>query len=143
MLILLLVTPLHWAAWNGHTRTATVLVEKGAAVNSTNSEGKQFHQRKGIKIFIYVLDNTPLHLATGNGHTQCSAVLVERGASTKQSDNKGRTAKDLKEATNGKATFTVVSLLNKKMRSRVTDEKEVCYLSFVVRCYMLTFRRNI
>lgn len=37
--IICAVTPLHWAAWNGHTKTAKILIDKGAAVNSTTQEG--------------------------------------------------------------------------------------------------------
>ena len=44
-------------------------------------------------------------------------------------DNKGRDAKDITEAKDSKggvSIFTVVNLLNKKMKSKSLEDKEVC-----------------
>ena len=55
------MTPLHSAAFNGHTNTVSALVkELGADVNAKNSDG-----------------HTPLHDATINTHTDTVVALVK------------------------------------------------------------------
>jgi ankyrin repeat protein len=52
-------TPIHWAAYNGHTECLNVLLERGAQVNVQSSKG-----------------STPLHLVAMMNHTECLNVLL-------------------------------------------------------------------
>ncbi|KIX03194.1 uncharacterized protein Z518_06746 [Rhinocladiella mackenziei CBS 650.93] len=56
-------TPLSWASENGHEDVARLLIEKGAAVDSTDEYGR-----------------TPLSWASGNGHEDVVRLLIEKGA---------------------------------------------------------------
>jgi len=56
-------TPLHWAAWHGHTDIARLLIEKGAEVNAKNAS-----------------QQTPLHSAAWHGHADIARLLIENGA---------------------------------------------------------------
>ncbi len=57
------LTPLHYAAWNGQAKTATLLIQKGANVNAVDT-------------FRW----TPLHWAAANDRAEVVAVLLENGA---------------------------------------------------------------
>jgi ankyrin repeat protein len=46
-------TPLHFASDNGHTDTASMLIEKGADIHEKDNNG-----------------STPFHIAAQNGHTE-------------------------------------------------------------------------
>lgn len=56
-------TPLHLAAYMGHTATVAELLDRGADVNAVNK-----------------YNNTPLHLAIDKGHTEAEELLSGRGA---------------------------------------------------------------
>jgi len=63
-------TPLHWAARNGHTDLARLLIEKGALVNARDN-----------------CQQTPLHFVARNGHTHLASLLIEKGADPNARDN--------------------------------------------------------
>jgi hypothetical protein len=66
------VTPLHYAAWNGHIEIARLLLQNGAEVNA-RSHG----------------DYTPLHCASFHGHVDILHLLVENGADLEAQNNDG------------------------------------------------------
>ena len=57
------LSPMHWAAHNGHAETVRVLVELGADVQSQDVNGF-----------------SPMHHAAQSGHVETVRVLVELGA---------------------------------------------------------------
>jgi hypothetical protein len=56
-------TPLHYAAYQGHTELVKLLLAKGAEVNAKDNAGR-----------------TPLHSAAGRGHTGSVELLLANGA---------------------------------------------------------------
>lgn len=58
-------SPLHWAAFKGHSRVAWALLQAGYSTNDVDEVG-----------------NTPLHLASANSHPETVRVLLEHGART-------------------------------------------------------------
>jgi len=69
------LTPLHYAARQGALRTAEVLVEAGADVNSASpADG-----------------NTPIVVATINGHFDLAMYLLDHGADPNRASNNGMT----------------------------------------------------
>lgn len=72
-------TPLHWAAANGHTFVAELLLEHGADVS-----------KKGSR-----LDILPLHLAALNNHAEMIDLLIQHGAKYDEPNNKGSNALDI------------------------------------------------
>ncbi len=67
-------TALHFAAAGGHSAVARLLLDRGAAVNSTTVGGE-----------------TPLHWATRGGHVDCVQLLLERGADVVAANTTGDT----------------------------------------------------
>lgn len=55
-------TPLHWAAFRGHTEIARLLIDSGSLVNPATKDG-----------------STPLTLARHNKHSELAAFLESRG----------------------------------------------------------------
>ena len=66
--------PLHFAAWGNAVETATLLVERGAAVNAKDDDG-----------------DTPLHKAAWNNAVETATLLVERGAAVNAKNDDGNT----------------------------------------------------
>src|SRR4051794_33634993 len=58
-------TPLHEAAWGGHTEVVKLLIEKGADMNIGSS---------------YKAPHTPLQTAAEEGHYEVVELLLQRGA---------------------------------------------------------------
>ena len=56
-------TPLHWAAKEGHTEIASLLIGNGADINSKNNDGL-----------------TSLHCAVDGGYKQIVSLLIGNGA---------------------------------------------------------------
>ena len=67
-------TPLYIAAAANAVATATLLVERGAAVNAKNNNGE-----------------TPLHFAASNNAVETATLLFERGAAVNAKDDNGWT----------------------------------------------------
>ena len=68
-------TPLHIAAWRGHTAIVEALLAKGANVKAVNKDGA-----------------TPLHEAAYHGHSAIVDALIAHGADVKAVTNDGRTS---------------------------------------------------
>lgn len=66
------VTPLAWAAMQGDLTMAQRLLDKGAEINATNSDG-----------------STPLHGAAFLGHDKVVALLLSKGANPQAKNNAG------------------------------------------------------
>ena len=73
-------TPLHLAAFFGHYEAARMLLDAGAAVDTTSSNS---------------LLNTPLHAATAGKHADVALLLLERGADPLTVDAGGYTPLDI------------------------------------------------
>jgi len=68
---------LHWAAGNGYTKIAKLLISRGANVNTKNNKG-----------------NTPLHRAAVRGYaeyTETAKLLIENGADMNAKNKEGKT----------------------------------------------------
>src|ERR1700693_4059281 len=59
-------TPLHCAAWKGHTELAGLLLDFGADVNARNNNGHW--------------GDTPLHAAAHGNQRSVAELLIDRGA---------------------------------------------------------------
>lgn len=70
-------TPLHLAAFFGHSELASALLDRGADVNARSSNG---------------LKNAPLHAAAAGGHSELVALLLSRGAEVNAVQEGGWTA---------------------------------------------------
>jgi len=104
-------TPLHLSAYYGRVSVVRLLLEYGADVEATDSDGcTPLHLAafKGhlsvVKLLLEygadvdAIDNdggTPLHLAAANGHKDIVELLLERGADVNAKDNEGRTPLDV------------------------------------------------
>ena len=69
-------TPLHLAAFFGHTRAVERLLAAGAEINGLSRNS---------------LRNTPLHAAVAGGHVDAALRLIERGGDVHSSDAGGHT----------------------------------------------------
>lgn len=67
-------TPLHHASFGGHTSVVLLLLEHGANVSSTDTDGA-----------------TALHEAALNGHEQVAWLLMEHGSDVLATDTSGET----------------------------------------------------
>ena len=67
-------TPLHQAAWEGHTDVVPLLPAAGAEVDAKNESG-----------------STPLHLAAAQGHTDVARLLLAAGADVDAKNTNGST----------------------------------------------------
>ena len=86
-------TPLHWAAFKGHSKVVSLLLDKGADVNATNKDGR-----------------TALFMAAGFNHRQVVEILLRHKADRGIRDKNGRTALDWDERKKDRA---IVKLLKK------------------------------
>lgn len=66
------VTPLHWAAAQGHSEIVKILIQKGVDVNANQFRGR-----------------TPLHMAVRSGHTDTARMLIQKGAALNVQDDRG------------------------------------------------------
>src|SRR6476660_5565907 len=73
-------TPLHLAAFFGHRECARLLLDAGADVGATSSNGMR---------------NTPLHAATAGKHADVALLLLEQGADPLTTDSGGYTALEI------------------------------------------------
>ena len=84
-------TPLYLAVGFNAVETATLLIERGAAVNAKDDDG-----------------DTPLHLAAWNNAVATATLLVERGAAVNAKDNDGYTPLYHAARKNAVATATLL-----------------------------------
>ncbi|HZQ51466.1 MAG TPA: ankyrin repeat domain-containing protein [Bryobacteraceae bacterium] len=70
-------TPLHLAAFFGHSELATALLDRGAQVDARSTNG---------------MKNTPLHAAAAGGHADLVDLLAKRGADPNAHQEGGWTA---------------------------------------------------
>ncbi len=96
------ITPLGWAALNGQTEAAKLLIEKGADVNARSRDG-----------------STPLNSAAFLGRVETVKLLLEKGADTTLRSNDGTTPTDVARL-DWQLTQFVVGLLQMEV-----DETEV------------------
>ena len=96
------ITPLGWAALNGQTEAAKLLIEKGADVNARSRDG-----------------STPLNSAAFLGRVEMVKLLLEKGADTTLRSNDGTTPTDVARL-DWQLTQFVVGLLQMEV-----DEAEV------------------
>jgi len=111
------LTPLHMAAYNGHSEAIKLLLEHGATIDARDIEGKTalLHACTGpfpetVKILLDAGADinatetteafTPLMMAAGLGQTAVVKILLERKANKALMDNDGDTA--LKHAQNSR-----------------------------------------
>ena len=89
-------TPLHWAAWNGHTEVVDLLIRRRADVSAPDKyNGTSLHvaAERGHKEVVDLLiqcvadvaardkyNQTPLDLAAANGHKEVVDLLIRHGA---------------------------------------------------------------
>lgn len=71
------LTPLHLAAWYGHTDVVELLLRNGAQVDAKDKRGM-----------------TPLYWAAAEGNKQTVQLLIAEGANANAKDNDGKTALD-------------------------------------------------
>ncbi|KAL8303409.1 hypothetical protein RB594_008411 [Gaeumannomyces avenae] len=101
-------TPLLWAVKNGNKAVIKLLLDKGAAVETKDSEylwtPLSWAAGNGHEAVAKLLieqganikakdryEYTPLHLAAGNGHEAVARLLIEQGADIKAKDRGGYT----------------------------------------------------
>lgn len=89
------MTPLHWAAGQGHADVTKFLLTKGAAVNAGDMEGL-----------------TPLHLAARFGYKDIAKALIDAGAEVNATNNERHVSPLNRAAQNGH--FDLVKLLAEK-----------------------------
>ena len=97
-------TPLHRAAFNGHTETAIVLLQNLANVNAVD---EYYH-------------STPLHYAAENGHTETVIALLQNRANPNAVDKTRNTPLHF-AAFNGH-TKTVIVLLENRANPNAVDD---------------------
>ena len=121
-------TPLHWAAYHGHTKIAKMLIQHGADAN-IKSEEKGFSPLHLASIYGYTIiaelliqhgsnvnakskyhRATPLHLAIKNKHEDIAELLIKNQANVNMKDREGNTP--LRMA-NSKGERKVAGLLTK------------------------------
>ena len=91
------VTPLYYAAGEGHKEIAELLIAKGADVNAKAEDGV-----------------APLHVAAGEGHKEIAELLVGTGANVNVIDVNGKTPLDIASLPdNPNDTAEAIDLLRK------------------------------
>src|SRR5690349_4766302 len=82
-------TPLHYAAWKGHTEVARLLLERGADVSLQNNNGHW--------------GGTPLHAAAHANQKAVAELLIAHGADVNGRSLNGRTPLEETEVHNAAA----------------------------------------
>ena len=130
-------TPLHHAAYNNAVATATLLVERGAAVNArAEPYGRtSLHitaWKNAVAIATLLLErgaavnaendfgSTPLHIAAYNNAVETATLLLERDAAVNAKDHYGRVP--LNSAANGNAVETATLLVERGAAVNAKDD---------------------
>jgi len=92
-------TPLHLAAFFGHTEIARSLLDRGADINARSRSTR------------FARENTALHAAAANRQTKVAELLLERGADVNARDGHGYTPLAL--AAGSKSDILVILLLDR------------------------------
>ena len=128
-------TPLHIAAYSNAVAIATLLVERGAAVNAKSKYGTPLHLaaysnavatatllvERGAAVNVKS-DNgaTPLHLAAYSNAVETATLLIERGAAVNAKDDEGYTP--LHSAANNNAIETATLLVERGAAVNAKDK---------------------
>jgi ankyrin repeat protein len=112
------ITPLHAAAYHGHTPIVRLLLRSKANIDAIDNEGEtpliaaltkghteigEILVNKGAKVNIKTKNGwTPLHIAVLIGNEDLVRLLVEKGANIKAKTNEGKTPLDLAKASGKK-----------------------------------------
>lgn len=88
-------TPLHCAAWKGHTEEVNSLIARGADLAATIDIGHKRLERQ-LRMFDWPSDeyagSTALHLAAWSGHTAALDALIAAGADINSGNEQAETA---------------------------------------------------
>jgi ankyrin repeat protein len=130
------VTPMHIAAFEGHSHILLLLIEHGADVNGRGKNGQtplqraswngrleagQFLLNRGADIDVQNnFNNTALRFATMKGHAEFARMLLDRGAMIDARGESGRTP--LHSAVINRRTEIVRLLLERGADTHVRDE---------------------
>ena len=131
-------TPLHQAAFNGHTEVARLLVDEGAAVDPKDAEGETPLHRAAsdygnVEVARLLLDEvadvgarcnlefTPLHFAAWTGDAEVARLLAAEGADVEAKAAEGETPLHL--AARGLDSFEVAGPATGRRRGREREEQ--------------------
>ena len=81
------LSPLSWAAIEGHKEVAELLIAKGVDVNAKTTSQLYSSARKILR----AKGSTPLHLAVVEGHKNVAELLIDKGADVNAKDITGVT----------------------------------------------------
>ena len=117
-------TPLYYAAWNNAVETATLLIERGAAVNAKDDNGETPLHRAAYKNAVETatlliergaavnaknsIGVTPLYRAASNNAVETATLLIERGAAVNAKNDYGYTPLHLATYKNAVETATLL-----------------------------------
>lgn len=105
------LTPLQSACERGCVDAAKVLIEKGADVNSLDSQ----------KVFFSKINQTPLHKAVENNHIDIVNLLLQSNAQIKVLDSSRQTPEAIARAKKYYDILEIISSFKQKVDASFTD----------------------